>query len=401
MASHFSRTTRALASDSNRGALVTWALATVLLAAWLAWFLLGRVTIYEVSTAARLEVARAAHPVAPQVAGRIAVVHLAIGQRVTAGEVVAEIDASAESLALREEEARRASIAPQIASLRREIAARQLAVAEDREAAAAAQKTAHFRLEEAESAVGFGRENERRLKGGMGAGGVAPIDALRAAAQARQLGAAREAAAAELARVRADAQSRAQHGLAEIEDLTRELLALESGLETSEATIARLRLDLERHHLRAPVSGVVGSVEPPREGTYVTAGERLATIVPDGDLVVVATFDPSSVFGRIHPGQSATVRLDGFPWAQYGTVEASVTRVGAEIVDGLVRVELTPRSDDSGTTGPTMLREVLQHGLPGSVEVQVEEATPVMLVLRAAGQLVARPAVAAPVGGAR
>jgi membrane fusion protein (multidrug efflux system) len=33
----------------------------------------------------------------------------------------------------------------------------------------------------------------------------------------------------------------------------------------------------------------------------------------------------------------------------------------------------------------------LQHGLPGSVEVQVEEVSPAVLVLRTAGQLAASP----------
>ena len=61
-----------------------------------------------------------------------------------------------------------------------------------------------------------------------------------------------------------------------------------------------------------------------------------------------------------------------------------MTSVASEIRDGRVRVELAAHPDP-GSQIP------LQHGLPGTVEVQVERISPVMLVLRAAGRLVAEP----------
>ncbi len=118
-------------------------------------------------------------------------------------------------------------------------------------------------------------------------------------------------------------------------------------------------------------------------------GERLATVVPHGGLIIVADFTPASVLGRIRPGQSARLRLDGFPWAQYGSVPATVTRVAGEVRDGLVRVEFTPVL----AAAP---RLALQHGLPGSVEVGIEQVSPAQLVLRAAGRFDASAPAAAP-----
>ena len=37
---------------------------------------------------------------------------------------------------------------------------------------------------------------------------------------------------------------------------------------------------------------------------------------------------PEAALGRVRPGQSARMRLSGFPWTQWGTVPATVTRVG-------------------------------------------------------------------------
>jgi membrane fusion protein, adhesin transport system len=101
-------------------------------------------------------------------------------------------------------------------------------------------------------------------------------------------------------------------------------------------------------------------------------------VVPDGEFVVVADFEPSAALGRVRPGQKAQMRLDGFPWAQYGTLGATVTRVGGEIRDNLVRVEFRPQA-------PVPKDIVLQHGLPGAIEVTLEQVAPAVLLLRSAG----------------
>ena len=117
---------------------------------------------------------------------------------------------------------------------------------------------------------------------------------------------------------------------------------------------------------------------------FVKAGDKLAAVVPAGSLKVVADFLPAVALGRVQAGQPARLRLDSFPWAQYGSLVTTVSSVASEIRDGRVRVELTVSSQ------PTA-RLPLQHGLPGTLEVEVEQATPATLVLRAAGQLLAKP----------
>ena len=63
------------------------------------------------------------------------------------------------------------------------------------------------------------------------------------------------------------------------------------------------------------------------------------------------------------------MRLDGFPWAQYGSISATVSRVATEIRDGAVRVEFTP----ARVGNPA---DIMQHGVPGVIEVAVEQAAP-------------------------
>jgi membrane fusion protein (multidrug efflux system) len=97
----------------------------------------------------------------------------------------------------------------------------------------------------------------------------------------------------------------------------------------------------------------------------------------------VAFFDPATAAGRVRTGQTARLRMFGFPWTKYGMLQAEVDRVGNEPRDGLIRVELVLRS-------PQRTNIPLQHGLPGSAEVEVERVSPFALVLDAAGRFLMR-----------
>src|SRR5262249_56369322 len=91
--------------------------------------------------------------------------------------------------------------------------------------------------------------------------------------------------------------------------------------------------------VRAPIAGTVAEVAPLKVGGVVEAGDRICTIVPDGGLKVVAQFRPAIALGRIRHGQSARVRLEGFPWTQYGGAAATVANVSGEVRDGQVRLD--------------------------------------------------------------
>jgi adhesin transport system membrane fusion protein len=379
MPTRFVRTTRSLAHDGGRRTLIVFLGAGLLLAAWLAWFLFGRVTVYEVSRHARLEVQQSAHPVAALVQSRVAVNPLVLGQEVRAGDLLIELDARAERLRLKEEQSRLQTLLPRIASLRKEVAALEQAAAHERASAQAAGQGASSRIREAAAAVDFARENERRLREESAVGGVAQIEAVRAQAETLKLAAARDALAAEQRRLATEAEARAFQHEAQVESLRRTILSMQGEAQAAGSTIARLTEEIERHSVRSPVSGTVADLAVLRTGAYVAAGQKLATVVPHGGLIIVGDFAPAAVLGRIHPGQPARLRLDGFPWAQYGMIEARVLRVAGEVRDGLVRVEFEPAAQGAP-------KFALQHGLPGSIEVGIEEVSPAQLVLRAAGR---------------
>jgi membrane fusion protein, adhesin transport system len=387
----FSRTTRSLSVDSSRFVRIALGIIGLALLAWLIWFSFGRVTIYEVSRAARLEVGSAPREVTPVQSGRLAQSRLMIGARVRAGEVLVELDATAQRLRLSEAEARLRNMPSRSLSLRRESAALQGALINGQGSSQAEIKAAQARLSEARATLDFAQDSARRQREDSLSGGSAPVEAMRAAIEARKAASTRDALSADISRLALAARTRSGESEAQIESLSRAALAVESEMAATRDQIAQLRLEIENRQVRAPVDGVIAEVLPLRPGAFVSLGQKLATVVPAGDLLIVAEFDPATALGRIKPGQRATLRLDGFPWAQYGSVEAQVLRVAGEIRGKSLRVELAAARD--ATRGVT-----LRHGLTGIIEVSIEKTSPAALLLRTIGQSVAPPSKAAAPG---
>jgi multidrug resistance efflux pump len=163
-----------------------------------------------------------------------------------------------------------------------------------------------------------------------------------------------------------------------IEALLRDASRLESEGRRSGLTLSRLQTEIALQRVIAPVDGRIGEVAALRPGSVIAPGERLGVIVPSGKLKVVALFKPATAVGRVRAGQLARVRFEAFPWAQYGTMPAKVSRVANELHDGYVQVDLEPLPGS---------RIPLQHGLPGATEIELERISPATLVLRSAGEM--------------
>ena len=384
MASTFFRSVRSLEVDNSQRSYLGLLLAITLLGAWMAWFFLARVSLYAVSERAGLEVDRAAHPVESAVSGRVVATHLALDQEVKAGDVLVELDSGAQHFQLTEEQTQLASANPQIRSLDEEIASEQQALEQDQQSAKDALEEARAHAREAEAAAAFAQAESERLRKMYDAGVVAVLDLNRSVADAQQRRAAADSLNYAVVRLEGERRTRTNERKAHIEQLTSQLNKLRGERATAGVTIQRLEEEVDRRWIRAPIDGKLGEVAPLRIGAVVHEGDKLGVVVPAGNLRAVANFDPPAALGRIRPGQHARLRLEGFPWAQYGSVTATVTNIASEIRNGSIRVELALDAHPES-------RIPLQHGLPGSVEVEIETLSPANLVLRTAGSWLAGP----------
>jgi membrane fusion protein (multidrug efflux system) len=358
-------------------------LAVVLLAAWVAWFFLAPIPRYEVTSTARLEVDQEIRPVQSPVLAKVLTTNLQLGRDVHAGDLLVELDSATERFQVQEETAHLTALASEIASLQAQVKGTNQARGQEARTSQIAQDQAAAKFREADTLAKEASDEAKRLEQ-LHKQDLIPrreyeqgqllADSKRQAAESLKL---------EAGRLQVGQGSRESDRLVQAENLAGEIRKLEGEQATARASIDRLNYEVERRMIRAPISGKLAEVAELRPGGVVDETERLCAILPDGKLRAVAEFAPSDALGRIRPGQAGRLRLDGFPWTQYGSISTVVSSVAGEIRDGKVRVEMNL----VGGGAPIQL----QHGLPGSAEVEVERLTPAKIVLRAAGQMLTAP----------
>lgn len=381
--SDFVRSFERLRGDQGRTTLWICVLSTGAVAAWILWAMLAQVSLYEITTDARVELDGASSPIDSPFEGRIVMARLRVGQRVSRGDVLLELDSMAEQLQLHEVQVQSDGLEPQIAELDAQIAAESRMRGEEGRAAELKAREAESRLKEAQIAADYAAKSLSRIRTLRAGNYASAHDLEKAESDASGLHAAAGALEMAANRIPQEEAARERERDVRIGRLQGEIARLQAQRDTFLAEKSRLNYEIDRRRIRAPVDGLVGEAANLRVGAVVGAGDRLGSIVPEGELMIVAHYPARSAFGRIRVGQAATLRLDGFPWAEFGTVSARVAQVGREVRDGNVRVELALLRGSS-------FHGSLQHGMPGTLEVGVERLSPLDLTLRAAGQWLTR-----------
>jgi multidrug resistance efflux pump len=387
MPSSFGHTLRSLEHKPRFGLALLPALLFV--GGWSAWMLVARVTVFVSAPQARVEMTEAPSRIATEVSGRVVRSHLELGAWVERGAMLVELDASIARAELAE-----LASAVDVLDEKRSGAEQQLAAERDK-------RGARLRLGELASArATLDVEHATALEGHQ-----AELTLIAEQLQREQLNSRVEAVSAEgklresqirvadaraqIERLEAEHDYEDKSELARLAELGRHITELAAERNQVLSQLRTAELELAKLRVTAPVSGRVGHIAPLQLGDVLPAGEVIASLVPADDVRVVAFFPPEPAVGRILPGQSARLRLDGFSWTEFGAVTATVSRVASEPHAGLIRVELRA-SDPEATRAP------LEHGMTGALDIRIEEASPLALLLRSVAPELAAPPRAEP-----
>lgn len=378
----FAATEQQLGKDRVRKQALLLAIPLALALGWTAWLLCARVSVYATTDQARVEVAQAAYLIQAPVSGRVIKSNLELGRDVEPGTVLVELEAGPQKIRVQEEEARQAALEAELANLQQSLATEQHTLVDEQAAGDSVTLQARAALAGAEEAVRFAQEESKR-KGEMFKEGLgSELDFLRSDSDAKKKSTELDAARTMVSRAQREQLTHSGERRVRVESIRRDIVRAQGELALSRETVQRLQHDLGSQRIVASGRGRLGEIVNLRSGSFVREGDRLAAIIPDGKLRVVAYFEPRNAIGLVQKGQKGWLRLDGFPWMEYGSVLAYVTNVGDEVRDGRVRVELTPQSNP---------RLRLQHGLPGTLEVEVNRISPASFLMQKAGGLLAAP----------
>ena len=120
-------------------------------------------------------------------------------------------------------------------------------------------------------------------------------------------------ARANLQEVQAQLLKMEQESLREISDLERQLVEVED--------------TLSKEILSAPVDGLVFGLVPSSPGYATSAGETLVNVVPGG-VLEAKIFVTNRDVGFLKRGMKAQVRVDAFPYTQFGSLPGTLKSVG-------------------------------------------------------------------------
>jgi multidrug resistance efflux pump len=383
MASPFSSTLRSLESEDIGGKGLLILSVLVVVTACAIWMAVGTVSVYSVSDKGRVEVDQTAHPVEPAVTGIIAKNFLTLGTEVHAGDELIVLDSTSERIRLQQEKARLTMNEQLLLAVAKELEAERHGTKLQAASAGASQQAARARSESAKALADVAQKQNASIKSLRDNELVTLGDALRSSGELTAQQAAAEQARIDITRLILDQKTTSVDRAIRAFRLEREEATLAGAVAISKTAIQELEFEIGRRTLRAVIDGVVADVNPAPPGTAVVSGQKLASVVPPGKHRIVASYSPADAIGRVRPGQTAVVRLDGFPWAQYGTHHAAVVRVASEPRDNTVRVELLV--DRPNPKLP------VTHGLTGRVEVEVEKVSPWTMLLRSLGALISTP----------
>jgi hemolysin D len=102
--------------------------------------------------------------------------------------------------------------------------------------------------------------------------------------------------------------------------------------EELEQKLAKAEAAIEHLTLKAPIAGTVQASALTTIGQVVTSGQEVMRIVPEDAGLEIEVYVLNKDIGFVKPGQEAVVKIESFPFTQYGTILARVTRVARDSI---------------------------------------------------------------------
>lgn len=157
-----------------------------------------------------------------------------------------------------------------------------------------------------------------RMTGMVNQGAIAEVQYLRQKNQLQEL-------QSEIAQTEATLREVQAESIKSEQQIQRELSELER-------QIVEANKSKEYKSLRAPVKGYVFNLIVASPGYAAKSGETLLKIVPDGTLEA-SVFITNADVGFLRPKMPAQVRVDAYPFTQFGEIPGELKRVGKQSLE--------------------------------------------------------------------
>ncbi|MDH6075250.1 HlyD family secretion protein [Chrysosporum ovalisporum CS-1034] len=118
--------------------------------------------------------------------------------------------------------------------------------------------------------------------------------------------------------------------IAEIDSqLMKIVLDNEQRLADINSKISQAQLNFQYQELRDPVSGTIFDLQAKYPGFVANIGQKVLQIVPD-DKFIAEVFITNKDIGFVEEGMATDVRIDSFPFSQFGDIKGKVISIGSD-----------------------------------------------------------------------
>lgn len=98
--------------------------------------------------------------------------------------------------------------------------------------------------------------------------------------------------------------------------------------QMAESVMAQIDQWKERYAVIAPMDGVVSLQTVWNKGQHVSVGDVIASIVPENEARIIGRLQVSSSgFGKVSVGQAVNVKLNGFPYMEFGVLKGEISSI--------------------------------------------------------------------------
>lgn len=248
-----------------------------------------------------LQAIGAARPIMSPAAGVVDQIYVKEGQSVRAGEALLKFDPEVN-------ETRRSALQEQIRLERQRFG-------EQERAFEAREQSLESRTRSQEASLQTEQVILTQIEPLAREGGIQMVQILQQKNKIQQLRSEIAQSEANLREVQAELVKLRQESLRNLSDLERQLVEVNKALDYEV--------------LRAPVGGMVFELKPSSPGYAAQANETLLKVVPRGILEAKVYLTNRDV-GFAKPGQLAQVRVDAFPFTQFGSIPGRLKSVGTD-----------------------------------------------------------------------
>lgn len=135
---------------------------------------------------------------------------------------------------------------------------------------------------------------------------------------------------AELHQKQAQAQQAQLEFLQQRQQLKVDITQLDAKIAETNNLLLTAQAKLNYKYLKSPVDGVVMALDLKNPGEVLEAGKTVAEIVPRGVPLVLSAVLPNQEAGFVKLGMPVKVKLDAYPYQDYGVISGKVTQISQD-----------------------------------------------------------------------